>query len=313
MALTIEQLAKFAPRPKDARRAKLWDHYAEVLLETGDALALEFGIDEVEEWWGLIANVAHESGGLTIWQESGNYSSADRIMEIFGVGRHSAGVTAPEAAALVGNGPELFERVYGLGNPRKAAELGNTDPGDGWNCRGLGPLQTTGGADHLRMFGRKDGNVSMEDGWRAAFQEWDEKKGPDLCRAGQFAKACRAVNGGANGLADRQELHAKAKKIWPVLPFDHSEKIETKPLAKSETMQAAALTAGGGGLAAYEVVTMKVNEVAADASASLLWKVWVFVGNPGVIGAIVTLFGVAWAVWHRLQKGDLAGMISPKQ
>ena len=54
-------------------------------------------------------------------------------------------------AGLLGNPEALAERVYGLGNPGKAKELGNTIAGDGYRYRGGGVLQTTGGANYRRM------------------------------------------------------------------------------------------------------------------------------------------------------------------
>jgi putative chitinase len=68
-----------------------------------------------------------------------NYS-APRLLEIFGVNRHSAAVTAFEAEKLARKPEAIAERVYGLGNPRKARELGNTQPGDGFRFRGNGIL-----------------------------------------------------------------------------------------------------------------------------------------------------------------------------
>ena len=54
------------------------------------------------------------------------------MLQIFGVGNHSAAVTAAEAATLANRPEAIADRVYGLGNPRKARELGNTKPGDGF-------------------------------------------------------------------------------------------------------------------------------------------------------------------------------------
>jgi putative chitinase len=59
--------------------------------------------------------------------------SADRMLKIFG---QSAGLTREEAEELAFKEKEIAERVYGLGNPRKAKVLGNTEPGDGWRYRG---------------------------------------------------------------------------------------------------------------------------------------------------------------------------------
>ena len=47
-----------------------------------------------------------------------NYT-APRIMQMFGVGRHSAKITVAGAGGLSGNPWGLAERVYGLGSPIK--------------------------------------------------------------------------------------------------------------------------------------------------------------------------------------------------
>ena len=74
-----------------------------------------------------------------------NYS-AERMLVIFGA-RHSAKVK-PAEAAMLAHKPELIaERITGLGNPSKAAELGNTHRGDGFLYRGGGLMQTTGQAN----------------------------------------------------------------------------------------------------------------------------------------------------------------------
>jgi putative chitinase len=78
----------------------------------------------------ILAQALRETGGFTILREKMNYS-APRLFEIFGVNRHSAAITAVEAERLAFQPEAIAERVYGLGNPRKASELGNTEPGDG--------------------------------------------------------------------------------------------------------------------------------------------------------------------------------------
>ena len=151
-------------------------------FERGDALFQKAGITTKLRFCHFAARAFQETGDLTIEWESGNYRSAERIFEIFGVGHHSANVTMAEARKLVGNGPALFERVYGLGNPTKAKELGNTRPGDGWLFRGGGILQTTGGYNY-REIGKKIGVdlynhpdlvISAEHALKPALQEWTD-------------------------------------------------------------------------------------------------------------------------------------------
>ena len=76
----------------------------------------------------FLAQALHETGGFRILRENMNYS-AKRMLQIFGVGNHSAAVTAAEAATLANHPEAIADRVYGLGNPRKARELGNTNAG----------------------------------------------------------------------------------------------------------------------------------------------------------------------------------------
>lgn len=148
-------------------------------FEAGDALFLQHEIDSKLRVCHFLARAFQETGDLTIEYESGNYR-ADRIMEIFGVGRHSANVTRAEAERLAGDGPALFERVYGLGNPVKARELGNLRPGDGWRFRGTGILQMTGGFN-FKSTGEKVGvdfynhpelALSKEHALKPALYEW---------------------------------------------------------------------------------------------------------------------------------------------
>ncbi len=150
-------------------------------FENGDALFAKAGITTKLRMCHFLARAFQETGDLTIEWESGNYSE-QRLWEIFGDGHHSAHLTRAECAALAHNGPAIFERVYGLGNPQKARELGNTRPGDGWRFRGGGILQTTGGDNYKRM-GQKVGVdfynhpelvLSAEHALKPALEEWTE-------------------------------------------------------------------------------------------------------------------------------------------
>ena len=107
----------------------------------------------------FLAQISHECGAGTIVRENMNYS-ARRLMEIFGVGRHSAKITEAEATALANHPQMIAERVYGLGNPSKARELGNTQPGDGVRYKGRGPIQLTGRSNYTAA-SRALGQVSV--------------------------------------------------------------------------------------------------------------------------------------------------------
>lgn len=119
-------------------------------LREGDALLKAYELNTPLRLAHFLAQMLHETGGLSVLRENMNYS-APRLSQIFGVGRHSAAITPAQAAALSGHPEAIAERVYGQGNARKARELGNTEAGDGFRFRGNGLLQTTGRGNHRRM------------------------------------------------------------------------------------------------------------------------------------------------------------------
>jgi putative chitinase len=187
-------------------------------FENGDALFLQHGVTTPLRLAHFLAQCLHETGGLRIERESGAYS-AQRLMQIFGVGKHSAKVTPEEAARLAGDGPAIFERVYGLGNLKKARELGNTKPGDGYRYRGGGILQTTGRANYRRMGNRcgvdfeahPDLIVSPAHALKPALAEWTEGNLNALADQDDLRAITKRINGGYNGLADRMAWLQRAK------------------------------------------------------------------------------------------------------
>ena len=172
----------------------------------------------------FLAQALHETGGFTILRENMNYS-APRLVEIFGVNRHSAAVTVSEAAGLAGQPEAIAERVYGLGNPRKARELGNTQPGDGFRYRGNGVLQTTGRANHRRMGaacgldleGSPELAIAPAHALKPALHEWTENKLNLLADKNDIRTITLRINGGFTGLSERE---AWLNRAWSALRTD---------------------------------------------------------------------------------------------
>lgn len=175
----------------------------------------------------FLVHLSHESQGGTLFRENMRYK-AKRIMEVFGKGKHSAGITWPEAAALAGKADALAERVYGLGNPRKARGLGNTEPGDGAKHRGTGGIQTTGKGAHLllasmcgtssatvvedlqapeRMLILAAAHYAMHSFNKHGINAWADQN--------NLRNTTRALNGGYNGLDDRQGWLKKVERLAP--------------------------------------------------------------------------------------------------
>src|SRR5262245_42690014 len=187
-------------------------------FQAGDPILALYGIATPLRVAHFLAQVLHESAGLTVLEENMGYGAA-RIVEVFGPGRHSASVGLDEARTLARNPPALAERVYGLGNPRKASELGNSEPGDGFRYRGRGVLQTTGRGRYRRLGQRAgvsfeaspDLVVSAQHALSPALLEWAEGNLNAAADRNDIAAITRRINGGFNGFAERKGWF---DKIW---------------------------------------------------------------------------------------------------
>ncbi|MCP4116565.1 MAG: hypothetical protein GY737_14360 [Desulfobacteraceae bacterium] len=212
---TMDAVNLLAPNAKE--------NYLEAIRK-GDPLFEEHGITTPLRMAHFLAQALHETGGLRILRENMNYS-ASRLVEIFGVHHHSAAVTVAEAEQLARHPEKIAERVYGLGNPRKASELGNTEPGDGFRYRGNGVLQTTGRANHRRMGDAcgvdfetgPDLVTAPEHALKPALHEWSENNLNHSADKNDIRTITRRINGGLIGLTDRE---AWFNKLWALLKSD---------------------------------------------------------------------------------------------
>jgi len=202
--------------------------YIKALINEQPFLAKHGILESSLRWCHFCAQIGHETNGLTIVRENMNYR-ANRIMQIFGIGRHSARVTWGEAARLAGQPYELAERVYGIGNKSMARRLGNTKAGDGYNFRGWGPGQVTGKGQSLR-YGTELGvdleatPELLEDaaiGLKAFVLEWEHRKLNQYADNNQGDAVSKGVNLGnprstasPNGLEDRRRWYRKALAQW---------------------------------------------------------------------------------------------------
>jgi putative chitinase len=213
--VTAAEFKRFAPKARPEYR----DH----LVANLDKTLEPFGINRnALRLTHFMAQIGHECGLFKIRRESMTYTTVARILEIFGVGHHSARVTPAEARGLVRQQKKLAERVYGLGNPRKARELGNTEPGDGFKFRGAGYLQITGRGSYTRHGAAIGINLTVDSDLAAepenslllACEEWKEERANRLADADDLRAVTKAINGGLNGLAERRKLLNAAKAIW---------------------------------------------------------------------------------------------------
>lgn len=100
------------------------------------------------------------------------------------------------------------------------ADLGNTQPGDGKRYMGRGLIQITGRANYREcgaalgidletnpVLLQGDALAARSAGWF-----WQKKNLNALADAGEFVTLTRRINGGTNGLADRQERWDRARR-----------------------------------------------------------------------------------------------------
>ena len=274
--------------------------------DAGAVLFREHGIDQACELQHFIAQAAHETGGFTILWESGAYS-AQQILNIFGVGKHSAKVSVREAndiAALpVGERTEvLFERVYGLGNPAKARELGNVDEGDGWKYRGFGILQTTGRRDHEKYLA---GETTPIAALRAALKEWDAKGCNELAAADDIKRITKKINGGYNGLDDRRDYLVKAKRFIRSLPAEY---VPPSSMATSTTGNTAIALGTGGGVTTATEVSTAMAKVAATGRFSATAFLMALASSPTFWIGLFTVAGAVYVWLERRRKLILKGV-----
>ncbi|EFE94012.1 glycoside hydrolase family 19 protein [Serratia odorifera] len=181
-----------------------------------EATLTEFGISSSVEQAMFIAQVGHESAAFTATAESFNYSVAG-LQSTFGnrltteqckmLGRQRGEAVVPENRQAA-----IANLVYG-------GRLGNKGSGDGWKYRGRGLIQVTG-LDNYRACsaGIKTDLVLVPDlldqdeyAMRSAGWFWNSRNCGKY--AGDVERVTLLINGGKNGLADRQERFERARKV----------------------------------------------------------------------------------------------------
>lgn len=159
----------------------------------------------------LLAQIGHESGGLTVSEENMSYR-AERICEVW----PSRFPTVASARPFERNPERLANRVY-------ADRMGNgpESSGDGFRFRGRGYIQITG-RDGYRNVGRIAGidlesqperAMAPEDALLVACAFWRWKDLNELCDTGDIEKVTRRINGGLVGITDRKAWLDKVRRV----------------------------------------------------------------------------------------------------
>jgi len=159
----------------------------------------------------FLAQVGHESGGLTATKENLNYR-ASQLLKVF-------------PKYFRDRDPAEYER-----KPEKIANLvysnrmgnGDEDSGDGYKYRGRGLIQLTGhdnynsfansmgmGIDETVLYLEGPEGAAMSAAWF-----WNSRHLNAVADAGDVVKATKLINGGTNGLQERTDLYEEALEIF---------------------------------------------------------------------------------------------------
>lgn len=233
--ITRADLMRFAPHANG--------HIADAVVAAADGALPKWGIDTAPLLQMFMAQTSVESQGFSKLFESMAYS-AERLTAVW----PNRFPTIASAQPYAGNPEALATKVYG-------GRMGNTGPNDGWLCRGQGLLQTTGmdsfarlakamgvSVDQVRAMLTAD--ATMLECAAATFVTWGCLPYADR---GDVAGCTRVINGGLNGLADRQTAYALARKVWPTIaaPAPAIAKAEpTPPPAIAPIQQSSAVSTG---------------------------------------------------------------------
>lgn len=180
--MNIDQLYQIMPNARS--RATLFINPLNAAMD-------EFAINTPARQAAFLAQVGHESGQL-LW-----------VRELWG--------------------PTSAQREYELPSS-KAAELGNTQPGDGALFKGRGLIQITGRANYVALMMNLNIDCVQHpevveqpvNACRSAGWFWSAHNLNALADSGDFITITKRINGGTNGLADRQALYDVAKKVLGV-------------------------------------------------------------------------------------------------
>jgi len=204
LVLTASQLKEIMPAATTANINKYLSSLNEKMPE--------FEINTVLRVCHFIAQIGHESGNFKYSSENLNYGAAG-LRATFG-----KYFPTDELANEYERNPEkIANRVY-------ASRMGNGDEesGDGWKFRGRGLIQLTGFDNYTSCGAGLDIDLvndpePLAQNPTAAVQGsgwyWQSRKLNVLADQDDVKEITKRINGGENGLADRESILERAKAV----------------------------------------------------------------------------------------------------
>lgn len=175
-----------------------------------------YGINTADILHEFLANVIHECNEFRNYSENLNYT-AKRLMQVW----PTRFATIDAAAPYANNPRKLGNKVYG-------GRMGNVQSGDGYRFRGGGPIQLTG----RTMYTNFTTYMRQHRGITKTVQEWADLIRTDhvwamhsacwffavakgliqLAIDDEMTKIVKRINGGYNGLSERNRYYELCKK-----------------------------------------------------------------------------------------------------
>lgn len=199
-----------------AQFTMLFPKASAALLDPLNRAMTRFDITSPVRTCAFLAQIGHESAGLTVFVENLNYSAQGLAATWPGRYRGKDGKPNELAVFLARKPSAIANNVYANRNGN-----GNEASGDGWRYRGRGYLQVTGRYNYLQVGTTLQVDLisdpaKLEQPHYAAASAalyWYRNSLNELADAGDFEKITKVINGGLNGLPDRKDRWFKAQEV----------------------------------------------------------------------------------------------------
>lgn len=178
----------------------------------------EFEINTPQRVAAFLAQIAHESAGLTMLEENLNYSD----MTMAAVWPNRFAVKNPDGKYKLDEKGKKIPNAFAKALHRKPQLIANTvysnrmgngtiESGDGWKHRGMGAKQLTGKDNHKRcgdylgvdFVANPEKLLEPEYAIRSAGWFWKTNNLNRFADAGDIKGMTKAINGGLIGIEDR--------------------------------------------------------------------------------------------------------------
>jgi len=153
-------------------------------------------------------------------------SKAEAVAPHLNAAMAEADINTPERQAMFiaqlaheSGGFHYMEEIASGAAYEGRTDLGNTQPGDGERYKGRGYIQVTGRHNYteagralgLDLVNNPELAAQPENAARIAAWYWESRGINAAADAGDFTQVTRLINGGTNGLADRQAYYERAR------------------------------------------------------------------------------------------------------